>query len=401
MEENSRFTDPLTLALLGASAGFLDPRGGMQGGFQGAMQGLMAGRDMRRQDMMDKQTQAKLTRDLAARQQLSEIVQQHQGGNPASIANAILATGNPDLMQYAQQFRAGMPKVESTIKGYDESNNPVFHNVMNTGEIISTGIRPAERMSFQNTGQETLGIDPFTGEKRMALQNTMAPGERERLDQSERQFGMSHGLARENAAISRQNNDLQRQRLMLEMDPEYQAQKAAMIGGARESGKLRAQAIEALPDAIGTFAETLNLSDKLKNHPALETMTGTSRFYGKAKAAIGGNKEADFSALFDQAMGKQFLSAIQSMRGFGSLTEREGDKMQSSASAMSMATNAEDFRRAQDDYQQALKAGVRKIAFKAGISEQKAMEMLSGERSRLGGQQSQPQTSSDGWGELR
>lgn len=379
------FSDPVTLALLGAGAGFLDPRGGMMGGFQGAMQGLMAGRDMRRQDMMDKQTQAKLTRELAARQQLNEIVQQHQGGNPAAISNAILATGNPDLFQYAQQFMAGMPKVESTIKGYDESNNPVFHNVMNTGEIISTGIRPAERMSFQNTGQETLGIDPFTGEKRMSLQNTMDPGERARLAQSAQQFGMSHGLAQQNAAISRQNNDLQRQRLMLEMDPEFQAQRAGMIAGAKEQATSQVKAQRDLPNVIQQGETTIKLVDDLLAHPGYKISVGKSAPIGKLQSFMPGTQAASFDIAMKQLKGKQFLEAFESLKGGGQITQIEGEKATQAMSRMETANTEQEFEKAAREFQGIIRNGINRAKLRTGNSPQ----------------QIQPQTSSDGWGELR
>ena len=41
--------DPRTLALLGASAGFLDPRGGPAMGFQGAINGMQAGNQILQQ----------------------------------------------------------------------------------------------------------------------------------------------------------------------------------------------------------------------------------------------------------------------------------------------------------------------------------------------------------------
>lgn len=380
------FSDPVTLALLGASAGFLDPRGGMQGGFQGAMQGLMAGRDMRRQDMMDKQSQAKLTRDLAARQQLNEIVQQHQGGNPAAISSAILASGNPDLFQYATQFRGAMPKVKSTVKGYDESGNPVFHNVMDTGEMTATGIRPAEKMSFQNTGQETLGIDPFTGEKRISLQNTMAPGERERLDQSERQFGMSHGLARENAAISRQNNDLQRQRMMMEMDPEFQAQRAGMIAGAKAQAQDRIKYSADLPRVVSQGEDLIRTIDNVLEHPGFSFSVGKTAPAGTVAAIFPGTQSASFKLALEQLGGKEFLQAYESLKGSGQITEIEGQKAQNSISRMRTANTEEDFIKSANELKEIIKSGMNRAKLRAG--QQQPV-------------QTQPQTSSDGWGELR
>lgn len=390
------FDDPLTMALLGASAGFLDPRGGMMGGFHGAMQGLKAGNDIKRQDRLDKQAQLKLERQMNAEQMMKDVLaQQQQAGDmhPLSVARAFVNTGNPDLVSQGFGMQKDFKdKVRTTVKGIDENKQPVFHSIMESGETRSTGITPAEKLMQINRGSQIDLANPYTGQAQSSIGVGMAPGESARLAQAERQFGASHGLAQQNAQFN-QN------KAMLEMNPEFQAQRASMIAGGKEAGKLRGEALSRLPGTVATMAETLNLSDTLKNHPALEMMTGASRFAGKGLAAIGGNQEADFQSKFEQATGKQFLSAIESMRGFGQLTEREGDKMQSSASAMSLATNAQDFKKAQDDYQQALIAGVRKIAKQAGIPEEEAMRMISSERGAL--KNSVVPSADDGWGELR
>lgn len=379
------FSDPVTLALLGASAGFLDPRGGMQGGFQGAMQGLMAGRDMRRQDMMDKQTQAKLTRDLAARQQLNEIVQQHQGGNPASIANAILATGNPDLMQYAQQFRSGMPKVKSTFDVMKDGKM-YRQTVMDDGSYGDlNAFESPEKLMQVNTGDKVQLVGQNTATPRADFGVNMAPGERARLAQSERQFGMSHGLARENAAISRQNNDLQRQRLMLEMDPEYQAQRAGMIAGAKEQATGQVKAQRDLPNVIQQGETTIGLVDDLLAHPGFKISVGKSAPIGKLQSFMPGTQAASFDIALKQLKGKQFLEAFESLKGGGQITQIEGEKATQAMSRMETANTEQEFEKAAREFQGIIRNGINRAKLRTGNSPQ----------------QSQPQTSSDGWGELR
>lgn len=386
MEENSRFTDPLTLALLGASAGFLDPRGGMQGGFQGAMQGLMAGRDMRRQDMMDKQTQAKLTRDLAARQQLNEIVQQHQGGNPAAISNAILASGNPDLMQYAQQFRAGMPKVKSVTKVMKDGqafDRPIY----DTGEFGELSDLPAaEKLMQSNLGGQQAYVDPFTGQVKQTYQRTMDEGERARLAQSAQQFGMSHGLARENAAISRQNNGLQRQRMMMEMDPEFQAQKAGMIAGAKAQAQDRIKYSADLPRILSQGEDLIKTIDNVLEHPGFSFSVGKTAPAGTVAAIFPGTQSASFKLALEQLGGKEFLQAYESLKGSGQITEIEGQKAQNSISRMRTANTEEDFIKSANELKEIIKTGMNRAKLRAG--QQQPV-------------QTQPQTSSDGWGELR
>ena len=195
------FDDPRTLALLGASAGFLDPRGGMMGGFQGAMQGLQAGEDIKRQKLLDQQQQQKIMQQMQAKQMLGDVLaKQQQAGDmsPVSIGNALLNTGYPELMMQGmgilKDFRS---KVKTTVKGLDAKGNPVIHNIMDNGETSSTGITPAEKLMQINQGSQVGLANPYTGQIQHAVGVGMAPGESARLAQSAQQFGASHGLAQQ------------------------------------------------------------------------------------------------------------------------------------------------------------------------------------------------------------
>ena len=89
------------------------------------------------------------------------------------------------------------------------------------------------------------------------------------------------------------------------------------------------------------------------------------------------------------------------MKGFGALTDVEGNKMQSAAAAMTTAQSPADFKRAQDDYQNALLSGARKVAGKLGMKETDILDMLSKERNVLkGGSGNTGRTigTSGGWG---
>lgn len=403
----TNFNDPRVMALLGLTQGLLASSGysarpisagealanGLQGGMQGYMQGQHMQQNQQDFDLRNMQVQSahnEAMRKLNEQHMMEDTIKKFQnGGSRKDISSALINSGMPGLIEMGLKLA---PKVKTTAKGLDAVGNPVIHNIYDTGETDATGIRPAERLMQINRGGQIDLANPFTGQAQAQLPVSMNPGQAAQLAQSANQFAQSHGLAQQNAAFNQQKS-------LLEMSPEFQSKKAEMIAGGREAGKLRGEASLNLPGAISTMAETLNLSDDLKNHPSLEMMTGTSRFAGDALAAIGGNKEADFKSKFEQASGKQFLSAIAAMRGFGALTEREGDKMQSSASSMSRATNVDDFRKAQDEYQQALLAGVRKVAKQAGVPESDAMQMISKERNSL--RNTQIPVAGDGWGDLR
>lgn len=375
--KNLGFRDPMTLALLGASAGFLDPNGGMMAGFQGAMHGMNMGDQMQQRGMQQQQLARKLQRQIQTEDYMKSLAQKHQG-NPVGMAKDMITSPYPELVSQG----ASMMKAIGTkyLQSQDASGNAVHAIGNNFGDITNTDSRVPTKLMQVNEGNQISFRNPYTAQSQGAIGVGMAPGEAARLNQQERQFGASHGLALENSAINRYKT-------MMEMNPEFQAQKAGAISSAREAGKIQAGSLADLPQNIGVLAESLNLSDDLKNHPALNSMVGNlpKRMVGQAMATFGGNKEADFQAKLEQSQGKQFLSAIQYMRGFGSLTVVEGDKMQSSAAAMSTAQSPADFKKAQDEYQAALISGVRKIAPKVGMSESDVLNMLNKERSSLRG----------------
>lgn len=387
------FDDPITLALLGASSGFLDPRGGMSGGFHGALQGLQAGHEIQRQNLLAQRQDQQLMRDMEARQLLSDtIARQQESGKTdlRSLGNALIATGHPDLIKHGIEFNKGAPKVKTTTKVMRDGQafaQPIF----DTGEFGELSQLPAaEKLMQINQGSQVGLANPFTGQIQSAVGVGMSPGESARLAQSQQQFNQSQGLAQQRLALDQA-------RAAMEFSPEFQATKQGNIAAAKESAKLRETAKNAVHAAIPMAAETLNLSNDLREHPMLEEMTGTSRLVHDRLAALGGNPQADFLAKHNQATGRQFLSGIEFMRGFGQLTQIEGQTAQQAVAEMDRSTDAESYKKASQKYDAAIRAGIRKIAGQAGIPEDELLNRLSNEQKRLRTDAS----SGDGWGELR
>jgi len=255
--KKNNWTDPGTLALLGAAAGFLDPRGGMQGGFHGAMQGLMAGRQIQQQDIEHQQMQNRMHRDLQTRQQLSDIIAQQGGGgaNPAAISNAIMYSGNPDLIEYAAQFRSAMPKVKTTAKVMKDGQ-AFIQPIYDTGEFGElSGLPAAEKAMQVNTGSQMRFLDPYNLQSRgESLPISMSPAEQARLAQSERHFGASHGLAQQNARFQRQQ----------ELKPQYKdGYWVTPPNSQNPEGLLSPTALAAAPK--GSEAEKTKMAERVKN----------------------------------------------------------------------------------------------------------------------------------------
>lgn len=201
------FDDPITLALLGAGAGFLDPRGGMMGGFQGALQGLHAGNEIKRKDLQSQQAQQKLTRQMDADQMLRDVLaQQQQAGDmhPLSIANAMISTGHPDLVKdgfgIQKDFRTKVKTTNKVMKDGQAFTQPVFDD----GTFGDLNELPsAEKLMTVNTGNQALLVNPMTGAPTTGFNMGMAPGEAARLSQGERHHQDSMGMQNQRLTMDR------------------------------------------------------------------------------------------------------------------------------------------------------------------------------------------------------
>lgn len=201
------FDDPITLALLGASSGFLDPRGGMSGGFQGALQGLSAGNEIQRQNRLAQQAQQKLTRQMDAEQMLRDVLsQQQQSGDihPASIGTALIRTGHPDLVNQGlgimKDFRAKVKTINKVMKDGQAFTQPVFDD----GTFGALNDLPsAEKLMAVNTGNQALLVNPMTGQPTAGFTMGMSPGESARLAQSASQHADNLGIQGQRLAMDR------------------------------------------------------------------------------------------------------------------------------------------------------------------------------------------------------
>jgi hypothetical protein len=203
--------DPRLIALLSAGGGMMAGSQGMPGGptpsfgaamgngIQSGLQGYMMGQASQQnaQDMAIRESQLKSSQNEAMKKlQMQEYLQQvvaKHGGNPAGLAKALMASPYPEIMKLGFDA-AKANSVKSYLKGKDDKGNATYYAGTNLGELMPTGVSPAEKLNFQNLGGVTAGMDPYTGQPVTQMQNSMAPGESARLAQAQSQFAQSHML---------------------------------------------------------------------------------------------------------------------------------------------------------------------------------------------------------------
>ena len=112
---------------------------------------------------------------------------------------------------------------------------------------------------------------------------------------------------------------------------------------------------------------------ELVNHPGFETSVGAqgaSYLFGMLDKPLppqlGGGPARDWVARFKEVQGQQFLQAIESMRGTGSISEAEGKAAQAAIARMSVSQTEQEFRTAVLDFQNIIKQGVDRNRIKLG-----------------------------------
>lgn len=379
----SNMSDPRTMALMGLASGLLQNSGystrpisfgeALGGGMQNGMQGYASGvalqgrqQEMAMQQQQFETQQKELQRKLVMQQYLKDAVEK-SGGDRRALQKAMYESGDMDLMTQAAKLG---PKVKSTVKGYDSEGKPTYQNVYEDGTTESTGISPAEKAMQVNQGSQISFLDPYSLQNRGAMGVGMAPGEAARLAQSERQFGMTHGLAQQNAGLAQQKQLMDMLRLKQELDPEFQAQKAAKIAQSKEAAKMQAKGAADLPNAITQGETTIKLVDDMLSHPGFNMSVGAKAPLGKVASFIPGTDSASFDIALNQLKGKQFLEAFESLKGGGQITQIEGEKATQAQSRMDKANTQEEFIKAAREFQGILRTGIERAKARAGVATQ-------------------------------
>jgi hypothetical protein len=133
----------------------------------------------------------------------------------------------------------------------------------------------------------------------------------------------SNRIAAMNAAYNREGNDLKRRELKLKIDDAVTAR----------DDKVREKVAKA-ESGISAMDNMLNTVARLKKNPSLKDVVGSIE--GRLPSLIS-DEGADAIALFDTLGSQAFLSQVPTVQGMGSLSNAEGEKLQSALQNLSRA----------------------------------------------------------------
>jgi hypothetical protein len=149
------------------------------------------------------------------------------------------------------------------------------------------------------------------------------------------------------------------------------AQKKQMELGAETEAKLTQKknelqitAQQDLPKVIETTNYTIDLLDKLKNHPGLSIAVGKSSIV--PVSSVPGTDAADFKSRLDQLQGQQFLNAYNTLKGGGQITEVEGKKATDAMARLQTSQTEAEFKQSIDELKGVLERARNIASKKAG-----------------------------------
>lgn len=131
----------------------------------------------------------------------------------------------------------------------------------------------------------------------------------------------------------------------------------------KTKAEARAKAELDLPRVVDNAALALKTIEQIKAHPGRSTGTGA---VGLIAPSVPGSQARGFANLVDQAKGKVFLEAFNSLRGGGQITEAEGSKATQALARLDRAQSSKDFDEALADLGEVINLGMQRAQIAAG-----------------------------------
>jgi len=132
---------------------------------------------------------------------------------------------------------------------------------------------------------------------------------------------------------------------------------------AEALGQARGKAAADLPRIIDNASQAMRTIEQIRKHPGKAYGLG---MVGGVLGAVPGTAQAGFVDLVEQAKGKAFLEAFNSLKGGGQITEAEGRKATEAIARLNRARRPEDFDQALADFEAVIMAGVARAQKSSG-----------------------------------
>lgn len=158
--------------------------------------------------------------------------------------------------------------------------------------------------------------------EKLALANEKTISDLKNADTKRKLDALDIQIKQSNSETDKQRLQLERDKLLFDLQSKTQNQQ------------------EAAQNQLDTVNNSLNTVNSLLNHPLWESSkgligTGVGSTVGKWLSVVPGTQNKDFDMLLDTVKSQQFLTQVQAMKGLGSLSNAEGERIERAIASLS------------------------------------------------------------------
>jgi hypothetical protein len=250
-----------------------------------------------------------------------------------------------------------------------------------TAELLKRqGISPEQSLSALDNAVKTGKFGDFLARSQLGAdewikRNTLTANEQSMAEDRR----VQRDIARGNLDVSRGQLRVAEERLAFDQGKQKTELPPAEAARQRVLGETQAKFEVAAPQAIEDATSAIKLIDQMiGTRPRIDKNTGERvqdvaphpGFSWAVGAGISGERlpgspQADFEALLKQIQGGAFLQAYETLRGGGAITQTEGEKATAARNRMSTAQSEDGFIKAAREYQDILRAAIKRAESRA------------------------------------
>jgi hypothetical protein len=284
----------------------------------------------------------------------AQAMPQQQGGPDLALLMEVVS--NPFMDQGTKAF--AMAQLQQHMQAQDPAHQlDMEYKRAQLAKLQAEAAGGGEDGIF---GTPIYGVDPET--KKTVLGAMGKDGKFHRLDTGG--VDVTPGVTWQDFGTHRQAFDNRSGAPIGPAVPKENYQEAFDTGAGGEAGQRQAAAAASLPTDLAAAEQAVSDLDALINHPGLPAIAGSVDQYRPAWTM--GPEGRDALARFNQAKGRAFLQAFGMLKGGGTVTEIEGLKAEQAMARMDRALSEADFKKALEDFRDAVKTGTEKLRQKAG-----------------------------------
>jgi hypothetical protein len=272
--------------------------------------------------------------EKAYRSKLSEALMGAK--DPDALVNTLLSSGDPNLQQSAVSMKVAQMKPKSEIGRFRPTKQGVVDTT--TGQIVPG--TEAQAGADAEFGTTPVPYEDKDGNIRYTQMSKA--GGRKDVDLPEGAKWLP-GIDYKDTGTGYTGINKKTGRVEGEVIPKDVAGEAARKAIGKEAG----EATVALPAAKSMVENAFKTIAELEKHPGLETGTGLSNVIDP-RSWTPGSDAYNFLAKNKQAMGQSFMTARESLKGAGQVTDFEGAKGEQAIANLDAAQS-------RDQYLEALK----------------------------------------------